>query len=58
MSQGTFLATAFWTFEEESRPATPFSSAGKVGMSLSQPSGSCRCCMRKSVSASFGYFAL
>src|SRR5579862_8329565 len=45
--KGTFLATAFSTFEFDSRVATPFASAGKVGMSLSQPAGKSRstiCC--------------
>ena len=39
ISQGTFLATALRTLPDESRLATPLASAGKVGRSLSQPSG-------------------
>ena len=42
----------------DSRVAMPLASAGNVGRSLSQPSGSWRCCIRSSWSASSGYLAL
>ena len=45
ISHGTFLATAFSTFPEESRVAIPLASGAKGGTSLSQPSGSSRCCI-------------
>ena len=56
ISHGMFLATAFSTFAEDSRVARPFGSAGNSGRSRSQPSGSWRCCIRNSSSASSGYW--
>ena len=38
-THGTFLAMALSTCPELSRVASPFASAGNVGMSLSQPAG-------------------
>src|ERR1019366_722041 len=55
MNHGTCLAIAFITLLPASRPATPFASAGKVGMSVSQPSGNLPAC---SVSHSLAKAAL
>ncbi len=54
-SHGTPCATAFSTCPEESRLASPFGSAGNVGMPLSHPSGSARRCMRSISSARSGW---
>ena len=45
-SSGTFGAIALITAPEALRVATPLSSAGQVGRSLSQPSGRVRVCIR------------
>src|SRR5262245_47758772 len=58
ISHGTFFATALSTSAEVSRVALHFGSGGKLGKSLSQPSGSSRRCMRRSWSARSGYLLL
>ncbi len=58
MSHGHVLGDRVEHLADASRPATPLASAGKTGMSLSQPSGSSRCCICISWSASSGCLAL
>ena len=53
-SQGTLAATAFSTLFEALRVARPFSSASKLGMSASQPSGSSRRCIASRWAAASG----
>src|SRR6267154_552953 len=54
MNHGIFLAIAFSVLPELSRVPMPLASAGKVGMSLSQPVGSSRACILARLAARSG----